>query len=98
MLGGRNDCPELGLFIGGGNSVAEDGGGESALRGQCQALERYVTCCLADARLEPVDGLLPSSLGGDEPEDGGLVRRYCGQRLESTGALVVIFEQESLST
>jgi hypothetical protein len=56
-----------------------------------------VAGCVADARFEPVDGLLPSSLGGEQPEDDGLVRRYrCSallgaQRLRSVliGSLVL---------
>jgi hypothetical protein len=59
----------LALSIGSGESVAEDGSGEPTLRGHCQTLERHVAYCLADARLEPVHGLLPSSLGDDEPKD-----------------------------
>ncbi|MDT4981841.1 MAG: hypothetical protein QOG07_3720, partial [Pseudonocardiales bacterium] len=53
-------------------------------------LERHVACCLADARLELVDGFLPSSLRRDEPEDDGLVVRYRGKWLESAGAVVVV--------
>ncbi|MGH3976331.1 MAG: hypothetical protein ACRDS9_23865, partial [Pseudonocardiaceae bacterium] len=49
-----------------------------------------------DARLEFVDGLLPSSLGRDKPEDDGLVLGYRGQRFESTGALVVVFQEQPL--
>jgi hypothetical protein len=89
-LRSRNDRPELGLLVGGGESVAEDGGGEPALRRQREALERHVACCLADARLELVDGFLPSSLRRDEPEDDGLVVRYRGKWLESAGAVVVV--------
>jgi hypothetical protein len=55
-----------------------------------------VACCIADACLKLVDGLLPSSLRRDEPKDDGLVVRYRGKWLESTGALVVVFEEEPL--
>src|SRR5947209_6515583 len=97
-LGGRNDRPELGLLVGGGDSVAEDGGGEPALRRQREPLERHVVCCLADAHLKLVDGFLPSSLRCDEPEDDGLVLRYRGKWLESAGALVVVLQEQPLGT
>jgi hypothetical protein len=61
-----------------------------------EPLERHVACRLANARLELVDGFLPSSLRRDEPEDDGLVLRYRGKWLESAGALVVVFEEEPL--
>lgn len=69
---------------------------QSRFSGTSPATATVAEC--SSSATPPVDGLLPSSLGGDEPEDDGLVRRYRGQRLEPTGALVVILEQEPLST
>src|SRR5262249_1522701 len=69
---------------------------EPALRRQRESFERDVAGCLVDACLELVDGLPPSGLGCDEPEDDGGVGWYRAQWFESAGALVVVFEQEPL--
>src|SRR5919108_664768 len=83
-------CPLLLL----GEDIAFLGRGEAALRGQTELLERSELARFIDAALDVVLLLQRAALGGDEAQHHDLVAlRQKAQRLESAGALGVIFEK-----
>ena len=77
-----------------GQHVAFFGRGEAALRRQAQLIERDIFGCLLDALLDVVARLQPAGLRGDQTEHDDLVAlRQETQRLETTGALAVVFQE-----
>src|SRR3954447_7599671 len=73
VAGDGDDEVELGALLVGGQVVALDRGGEAALRGEAELLERHVLRRLLDAALEGVGVLELAGLGGDEAQDHLLV-------------------------
>ena len=74
--------------------VALDGGGETALAGQAELVERDVLGRLVDTALEQVGVFQGAGLGGDQAEHDHLAGWDEPQRLEAPGAGVVVFEEE----
>src|SRR6185312_4898513 len=80
------------LFVGGEN-VAFLGRSKSALRRERELVERHDPGRLLDALLDVVARLQPPGLGCDDAEHDDLVAfRQEAQRLETAGALAVVFE------
>ena len=94
--GGLDDQPQLGDLLVERERVALDRGGEAALRGQAELVERHVLRRLVDAALELVLVLERAALGGDQAEHDLLARRHEPQRLEAAGALVVVLQEEAV--
>ena len=94
--GGLDDQPQLGELLVEGERVALDGGGEAALRGEAELVERDVLRGLVDPALEGVLVLERAALGGDQAEHDLLALRHEPQRLEATGALVVVLQEEAV--
>src|ERR1035437_7272622 len=94
LVGELNNHPQLGPLLFLGQHVAFFGGGEAALRRQAQLIERDIFGCLLDALLDVVARLQPAGLRGDQTEHDDLVAfRLETQRLETTGALAVVFQE-----
>src|SRR6266849_8524352 len=73
--------------------IAFLGGGEAALPGQAELVERGMLRGLLDAALEPILALERAALGGDEAEHDRLALGQHPQRPETAGALVVVFHE-----
>ena len=67
-LGGFDDEAELGGLLVVGQRVAFHGGGEAALAGQADLLQRHVLGRLVDPALQVVLGVQLRPLGGDQPQ------------------------------
>src|SRR4029078_9932249 len=81
-----------------GEDVALLGGGEAALRGETELLQRSELGGLVDPPLDVVLLLERTALGSDEPEHHGLVAfRQKAQRLEAAGAGAVVFEKVAVA-
>src|SRR5690625_1872086 len=82
-LGRRlDDEGELGHLVVVGQRVALHGGGEAALRGQAQLLERHILAGLLDPALQGVLGLQLAAFRRHQAEHHHLARRDEPQRLE----------------
>ena len=79
-----------------GQGVALHGRGEAALRREAQLIDGDVARGLFDPPLELVLGLELAALGGDEAEHDQLVLGHEPQRLEPSGAGVVVLEEEAI--
>src|SRR5215472_3629458 len=75
------------------HGVAADAAGKSALRAQCELLQRGVLARLVDATLELVLRFEPGALGRDQTEDGYLVPGQKTQRFKAAGARAVILKK-----
>src|SRR5215831_8493218 len=73
--------------------VAADAAGESALRAQCELLQRGMLARLVDATLELVLRFELGALGRDQTEDGYLVPGQKTQWFKAAGARAVILEK-----
>src|ERR1019366_6290935 len=94
LVGELNNHPQLGPLLVLGQHVAFFGRGEAALRRQAQLIERDIFGCLLDALPDVVARLQPAGLRGDQTEHDDLVAlRQETQRLETTGALAVVFQE-----
>ena len=77
-----------------GEDVALLGGGEAALRGEAELVERREFGRLVDAALDVVFPLERPGLRGDQAEDDAFVALgQEAERLEAAGALGVVFEE-----
>src|SRR5580700_2393345 len=94
LAGGLDDEAELGGLLVLTQHVSFHRGGEAALRGQAELVERDVPGGLVDPALEGVLALQGAALGGDQAEDDHLAGRDEPQRLEPAGALVVVLQEE----
>src|SRR5215831_15535681 len=90
---GLDDEAELGELAFLVHRVAADAAGKSALRAQCELLQRGVLARLVDAALELVLRFEPGALGRDQTEDGYLVPGQKTQRFKAAGARAVILEK-----
>jgi hypothetical protein len=97
LSGSFNDQLQLGPLLFFGQEVAFHGGSEAALRAECELLKRKEAGCLVDSPKEDVLGLEFWPLGTDEAEDNYFALRNEAQRLKSTGAFIVVFEQETVN-
>src|SRR5215475_4122042 len=89
-----DDHAQLRPFLLLGENVALLGGGEAALRGQAELLERREFGGFLNAAFDIVLLLQRSALGGDEAKHHNLVAlRKKAQRLEAAGPLGVVFEE-----
>src|SRR4029079_2009670 len=86
--GSPRDGPELALLVGDAQRVADDRGGEAALRPDAEPLEVDDRRGLAPARLERAVGLGRRALRGHESEDDLLVVGDEREGVEAAGALV----------
>ena len=86
-----DEC-DLGPLLVFGELVAFLGGGEAALGGQAQAVERNVLGGFLDAGLDGVRILKVGLLGGDQAEHDLLVAGDFGERREIAGTVVVELE------
>ena len=92
VLGDGLDECDLGPLLVFGELVAFLGGGEAALGGQAQAVERNVLGGFLDAGLDGVRILKVGLLGGDQAEHDLLVAGDFGERREIAGTVVVELE------
>src|SRR3954468_19876982 len=90
---GLDHQAELGDFPRDIHGVAADAAGETALRAQCELLQRRMLRCFVDPALELVLGFELAALGGDQAEDRDLALGEKTQRLETAGARAVVFEK-----
>src|SRR4051794_28761105 len=90
---GLDHQAELGDFARDIHGVAADTAGETALRTQCELLQRRMLRRFVDAALELVLGLELAALGGDQAEHRDLALGQKTQRLETAGARAVVFEK-----
>jgi hypothetical protein len=91
-----DDELELGALLVVAEGIALDGGGKAALAGQAQLVEGDVLGGGVDAALEVVGVFQLATLGRDQPQHDHLAGRDEPQRLETAGALVVVFQEESV--
>src|SRR5260370_12579178 len=87
FLGRLRDGGELGDLVLDRYRVADDGGGEPALRAEAESLEVHVFGRLVDPARQLFDRLAPCRLRGDEAEDGHLVLGDVTERLKRSRAL-----------
>src|SRR5262249_25669538 len=80
---------ELGALLVLGQDVALDGGGETALAGQAELVERDILGRLVNPALEQIGVFQGAGLGGDQAEHDHLAGRDEPQRLEAPGAGIV---------
>ena len=92
VLGDGLDECDLGPLLVFGELVAFLGGGEAALGGQAQAVERNVLGGFLDAGLDGVRILKVGLLGGNQAEHDLLVAGDFGERREIAGTVVVELE------
>src|SRR5258707_14535601 len=90
---GLDHQTELGDFARDIHGVAADAAGETALRAQCELLQRRMLRRLVDAALELVLGFELAALGGDQAEHGDLALGKEAQWFETAGAGAVVFEE-----
>src|SRR5215470_3433252 len=81
---------DLALLV---HGVAANAAGKSALRAQCELLQRGVLARRINATLELVLRFELTALGCDQTEDGHLALGQKTQRFEAAGARAVIFEK-----
>src|SRR5262252_9171498 len=65
---------------------------ESALRTDCQLINRDVLARLVNSALEHVEGFEIGCLCRDKSEDRDLALRHVPKRLKATGPLVIVFK------
>src|SRR6516164_6160599 len=75
------------------HSIAADAAGKSALRAQCELLQRGMLARLVDATLELLLRFEFAALGRDQTEDGHLAPGQKTQRFEAARARAVVFEK-----
>src|SRR2546426_3286422 len=96
LTGSLNDEAKLLLLVFNGDSVAQDGAGETTLGAHGQSLERNKTCGFTDARGELLRSFQPRRFGGHQAQDYRLVLRDFPQRFKRSRAAVVVFEEQPL--
>src|SRR5579872_3256853 len=87
--------PQLRLLRRVGNRIAVPYRAETALCRQTELLAREVAARPLDALDDFLARFELNALGRDEPEDDAFVARDIAQRLERSGAPVIVFEQEA---
>src|SRR5688572_20392438 len=87
---GLGHPPELGALLVGRDAVALHGGGEAALGGQRQPVERHERRRGFDPPAELVHRLEPRLLRRHQPEHHLAILGHGPERLEAAGALVVV--------
>src|SRR3954468_23675561 len=87
---GLDHQAELGDFARDIHGVAADATGKTALRAQCELLQRRMLRCFVDPALELVLGFELAALGGDQAEHRDLALGEKAQRLEPAGARAVV--------
>src|SRR5205085_9926108 len=75
------------------NQVARCDGGEAALRAQCKILQRYIQRGLVDSSPQFILGFQPRFLCRDQSEYDALVFWNHSQRLKTSCALGIVFQQ-----
>src|SRR5476651_2727572 len=93
FFGDFHDHLELSPLLVLGQNVAFLGGSEAALWRQTKLVEIDELGGLIDEALELVLGFKPPAFRGDEPEHHGLALGDEAQRLESAGAVAVVFQE-----
>ena len=87
---------ELALLVVGAEQIADDVGGEAALRADRKLIERNELRRLVDPALEPVHRFHLRHLGADQAEHHDLAFRHEAQRLKTAGARSVVFQQKAV--
>src|SRR5208282_5658350 len=87
------DHPQLRPLLLFGEDIAFLGRGEAALRRQAELIDIDELRRLLDAALDLVAAFQPPGFAGDETEHHGLALGHEAQRLETAGALGVVFHE-----
>src|SRR5207248_10794211 len=95
-FGTTADDFELAPLIVLAQEIANDVGGEAALRANGELVERDELRRLVDAPLERIDALELRYFRADEPEHHHLALGYKPQRRKTARARTVVFEQETI--